>query len=214
MSGSDFWEAAMLDAYYGKTSSFGTLTSRPTVHIGLHACTLLNASASSGQPVIVTDDLMHIGAICTVGVGTAGVEAHTVQNVTGAGPYTVTLDANLANAHGAGENVAFTPADDGTDLLEPTEPSYARVQSAPADWNAAATGNPTSTDNGNPFTFPQCAEDWAAGKYIAYGLQFDAAAAGNYLMTGPAAVFKPALSGDTVVIPVGGFTTTLGGVPF
>lgn len=214
MSLSNYAEAALIGAMFQKTSAWGTLSTPPTIYVGLHAPTTLNAQALASQAVIVTNETMSIGAEVVIGISLGSEETGVVQGVTGAGPYTVTLTANLANQHEIGEMVSFTPADDGSDIIEPVEASYARVATAAVDWNNPVQGNPTVVSNANAVTFPQALEDWAAGKYFSHFLMFDALTAGNYVENGPLTAEQPVLTGNTVNFPVGQLQTNIGGVPF
>lgn len=70
--------------------------------------------------------------------------------------------------------VALIKADDS----EPVGGSYARVSTAPADWNSPAAG---AVDNAVAITFPSPTGTWGS---ITKVKLFDAAAAGNELAVG------------------------------
>lgn len=90
-----------------------------------------------------------------------------------------------------------TPAEDGTNVTEPSGGGYARVSTAPADWNAATLADPSVVDNANAITFPTATADWLAGANLTYFVAYDAAAAGNFLGAGALGTPKPVLNGDT-----------------
>lgn len=99
-----------------------------------------------------------------------------------------------------------TPAKNGTNVTEPSSGSYARVATAGADWNAAASG---ATSNANALTFPQATADWLSGTNLTHGVLYDAPTGGNLLAYGAIAVPKAALNGDTINIPAGDLDVTL-----
>jgi len=70
------------------------------------------------------------------------------------------------------------PLDDASALAEPSGNNYARVSTAPADWNAASAGSIT---NASTITFPQASGAWGTVTHICL---FDAASGGNLLASG------------------------------
>lgn len=99
-----------------------------------------------------------------------------------------------------------TPAEDGTNVTEPSTGSYARVSTAAGDWNAAAAG---ATANANAVTFAQASADWVAGANLTYLVAYDALTVGNELFYGLLTVAKPVLNGDTASFPAGDIDITL-----
>jgi hypothetical protein len=99
-----------------------------------------------------------------------------------------------------------TPAEDGTNVTEPSTGSYARVSTAGADWNAASAG---ATSNANAITFAQATADWVAGADLTYLVAYDAVTSGNPLFYGALTVAKPVLNGDTASFPAGDIDITL-----
>ena len=99
-----------------------------------------------------------------------------------------------------------TPAEDGTNVTEPSGGSYARVSTAGADWNAASAG---ATSNANAITFAQATADWVAGANLTYLVAYDALTVGNPLFYGALTVAKPVLNGDTASFPAGDIDITL-----
>jgi hypothetical protein len=97
------------------------------------------------------------------------------------------------------------PLDDGSGLAEPSGGSYARVQTAPADWNAAVEGAPTLIDNANAIQFPEASGDWGTITHFAL---FDAATDGNMLAHGSLSVAKPISEGDTLQFAAGDLDVT------
>lgn len=102
-----------------------------------------------------------------------------------------------------------TPAEDGTNVTEPSGGAYARVVTAAADWNGATLADPSLIDNANEIAFPQASADWLAGADLTHYVLFDAATAGNYLGAGALDTPKPVLSGDTAKIAPGDADITL-----
>ena len=96
--------------------------------------------------------------------------------------------------------VAPTDAGGGT---EATGGSYAREQTAGADWAAAASGAIT---NANAIAFPTATANW--GTVVAAAL-FDAATAGNMLIWGDLTVSKAVNTDDTLSFPAGAIDFTL-----
>ncbi len=90
-----------------------------------------------------------------------------------------------------------TPTETGTNVTEPSGGAYARVVTAPADWNVATDTDPPVIDNANAITFPAATADWLSAANLTYFVAYDAATAGNFLGRGVLTVAKPALSGDT-----------------
>lgn len=102
-----------------------------------------------------------------------------------------------------------TPAEDGTNVTEPATGSYARVATAPADWNAATLADPSLIDNLNPITFPTATANWLASANLTHFVLYDAATVGNFLGFGALTVPKPVLSGDTPSFAAGSLDVTL-----
>jgi hypothetical protein len=102
-----------------------------------------------------------------------------------------------------------TPAEDGTNVTEPSGGSYARVATAPADWNAATLADPAVVTNANPITFPTASANWLASANITHFALYDALTVGNFLGFGALTVPKPVLSGDTPSYAAGALSVTL-----
>lgn len=83
------------------------------------------------------------------------------------------------------------PLDTGAGLAEPSGNGYARVSTAGATWNVAASG---STSNATDITFPEASGSWGTISHFAI---FDAATAGNMLAHGDLTASKAIDSGDT-----------------
>lgn len=91
-----------------------------------------------------------------------------------------------------------TPNPDGTGVTEPAGNGYARVSTAPTDWNSATAATPSVVTNLNPVTFPQATGGpWAAGANLTYFVLYDLSSAGNFLGYGLLDVAKPVLINDT-----------------
>jgi uncharacterized membrane protein len=102
-----------------------------------------------------------------------------------------------------------TPNEDGTNITEPSGGSYARVSTAPSDWNSATLADPSVIDNANEILFPQATADWLSAANLTHGVLFDAATGGNYLGSGALNTAKPVTNGDQPKIPAGDLDVTL-----
>lgn len=96
--------------------------------------------------------------------------------------------------------VAPTDAGGGTEV---SGGSYARQQTAGADWNAASGG---SIDNAAIIDFPTATADW--GTVVAFGL-FDALSGGNLLGWATLDTNRTVNNGDTFQFNAGSLTVTL-----
>ena len=135
MSGfSRYASKALLNAFLGKTSDFGTLSSRPTLYIGVSTT---------------------------------------------------------------------TPTEVGGNVTEPSAGAYARVSTAPADWDAATDTDPPVSDNANKITFPTATADWLSAANITHLVVYDAATSGNLIGFGAVTTPKPVYDGDTPEYDVG-----------
>jgi len=95
------------------------------------------------------------------------------------------------------------PGDDGAGLSEPSGNGYARVQTAPADWNSASAG---SLANANLIEFNEATGPWGTATYFAL---FDSAFAGNMLAHGVLTQAKTITTGDTARFTAGDLNITL-----
>jgi hypothetical protein len=95
------------------------------------------------------------------------------------------------------------PLDDGSGISEPSGGAYARVQTAAADWNTAASG---ATDNANDITFPTATASWGTVTHFA---AFDALTGGNMLFHGTLTASKTIDSGDTPKFTAGDLDVSL-----
>ena len=174
------------------------------VFMGLHLATTLNAAVGAGGNTIVVDHQPpNDGSEIVIDFSGASPETFNITNVTGVGPWTVTLSGNLANAHNAAENVAYDPGDDVANLREPVGGAYAR---------AAITNNNTefpvtATDqksNANAIAFPQATAVWGMATHT---VLFDALAAGNALLiSSRATVGEQVNVNTTLTIDAGAYT--------
>lgn len=153
MGATNYLEQKVLE-HHCKVASWSQATH---LYVGLHVCSTLAANASAGAGSISVNHAVVAGAKLVIGAGTVNAETLYAGTVTGSGPYTVPLlasaggsAATLANAHTSGEKVQYEPADDASNLNEPSSGSYARVQCD--SWNAAAdeagTSNKYCSNNG------------------------------------------------------------------
>lgn len=99
-----------------------------------------------------------------------------------------------------------SPAEDGTNISEPSGGSYARVATTGATWAAASGG---STSNASAITFATATADWSAGSNFTNVVLYDAVSGGNFLAYGTISTPKPVLNGDTASFAIGNITITL-----
>ena len=100
-----------------------------------------------------------------------------------------------------------TPDEDGANFTEPVGNGYARVSTAPADWNAAVEGAPSLIDNANTITFPTDTGSW--GSFTHLGL-FSASTGGTVQMWGALGTPKAITTDDVLEVPAGDFDNQLG----
>lgn len=102
-----------------------------------------------------------------------------------------------------------TPTESGGNITEPSTGSYARVETAAADWNAATNADPSVIDNAEVIEFPAATADWVAGADLTHVVLFDASSAGNALAWGALGTAKPVLNGDSPSFAAGELNITL-----
>lgn len=162
-------------------------TAPTNLYVGLHVATQLAAAADPSDDEISVDHEIVEGAKLIVGAGTAGQEVCYAGAVSGEGPYTVGLvdEAGetfaLTNGHAIDAYVWFDPADDGSNKIEPSASTYARVlQNA---WNnpADASGVLQSTNDGS-VAFAAATD--AAWGLVTHWFLIDASSGGNVLAIG------------------------------
>ena len=78
------------------------------------------------------------------------------------------------------------------------------------DWNAAATGSPSTKTTGAAKSFPTATASWFGGANATYVGLYDASTAGNLLWLFLLTTAKPVLSGDTPSVAAGALTAKLG----
>lgn len=119
-------------------------------------------------------------------------EAEILDHIFDIGAYTApTLYVGLSTAN---------PGDDAAALAEPAGGAYARVEVSA--WSRS--GN--EVDNDSDITFPTATDAWGT---VTYGCLFDAATAGNLLVSFALDASKSIVSGDTVKFAAGQFNVTL-----
>lgn len=95
------------------------------------------------------------------------------------------------------------PTDSGGNIAEPSGGSYARKSTAPADWDAAASG---ALDNANAITFVEATGSWGTITHFAL---FDALTAGNMLAHGSLPTSKIIDNGDVASFAAGDLDVSL-----
>lgn len=96
------------------------------------------------------------------------------------------------------------PNDAGAGGTEVATAGYARVLTAAADWNDAASG---ATANANALTFPQATANYGS-QVVGFGL-YDNTSGGNLLASGTLTTARTVSSGDTIRFAAGELDVTL-----
>ena len=123
------------------------------------------------------------------------LENELLDHVFGKGSYTPpTIYVALSTAN---------PLDDGSGLAEPSGNSYARVQTAATDWNAASSG---FIDNATVIEFNEATGSWGTITHFAL---MDAASGGNLLVHGALSTSKSIGTGDTAEFAAGDLDVSL-----
>ena len=123
------------------------------------------------------------------------LELEVLDHIFGKGTYTVpTIYVALSTS---------TPADDGTNVTEPSGGGYARVSTAAGDWNAASAG---LIDNANDLSFAEASGDWGT---LTHFVLYDALTSGNALAWGALGTSKAIGSGDTAKFATGDLDVSL-----
>jgi len=122
-------------------------------------------------------------------------EDEILDHVFGKGAYTPpTIFVALSTAD---------PTDDASGIAEPSGGSYARVETAAADWDVSSGG---ATANANAVTFPAATASWGTCTHFAL---YDASTGGNMLAHGSLGTSKSITTGDTAEFAVGDLDVTL-----
>lgn len=120
-------------------------------------------------------------------------EDEILDHVFGKGTYTPpTIYVGLSTAD---------PTDAGTGVSEPSAGSYARVETASADWTLSAGG---VIENAVDIEFPAPTGNWGT---LTHGVLFDAASGGNVLASCALADAQYVESGATAPVVLAGSLT-------
>ena len=98
------------------------------------------------------------------------------------------------------------PTEAGGNVTEPSGNGYARVETAPADWNNATDADPSVVSNAAAITFPAASGAWGT---VTHFVIFDAATSGNVLGSAPLGTSKAPTDGDTPRFAVGDLVISL-----
>lgn len=99
------------------------------------------------------------------------------------------------------------PAEDGTNVTEPSGNGYARVATTSADWAAATLADPSLIDNATILNFPT--PSGAGWGTVTHFVLFDALTSGNVIASGALGASRTIVSGDPVSFPIGDLNLTL-----
>lgn len=164
----------------------GTYTQPTNLYVGLHiATTLASEAAAAAETISVTHEIVE-GAKMILSPG-GGQEIVYAGAVSGIGPYSVALvdeagdTIALSNTHSSGNKVWFDPADDGSNKLEPSAGTYARVLQNSWTNPADNAGSMQSTSDGST-AFAQATDSaWGLATHFFIA---DAITGGNVLCIG------------------------------
>ncbi len=98
------------------------------------------------------------------------------------------------------------PNEDGTGITEPVGNGYARVATAPADWNSATSADPSVLSNANAITFPQSTGSWGT---VTHFVLFDALSGGNAVITAALGASQTIGADTTASFAAGALQATL-----
>ena len=172
--------------------------------IGINDLTSQPSQASTKTTVDILDEIHDLGGLGILAHvdGESGLDSELKGN-------SIEKQRILKHKHLAGIEVVFSPAEDGSDVLEPSGGGYVRFQTAPADWNGATLADPSVATNANAFTWVKATATYLSGAKIGYMVAYDASAAGNYLGAGPLGTAKPVLVDDTPDVAAGAGSISL-----
>lgn len=185
---------ATLLAFPQATANWGTVTYGGVYDAATNGNLLYSGQLTVSQAVNTGNTLRFpIGQIVLsflTGASLSYFGRHAIlQHITGKSAWTMpTLNLGLSTT---------TPALDGTNFTPPSGGSYARVTTAGADWNNAASG---ALDNANILSFPTATANWGTVTYSGF---WDASTNGNlyaFRVLGTAVAVN---NGNTFRIPVG-----------
>ena len=104
-----------------------------------------------------------------------------------------------------------TPANDGTNVTEPSGDGYARVEVVNNATNFPAA-SARAKSNGTAIEFPVATGDWAAGANMTHFVIYDASVSGNFVGWGALNTPTAVLSGNQATFAVGALDITSSGV--
>jgi hypothetical protein len=122
-------------------------------------------------------------------------ELEILDHIFGKGAYTPATNIFIALS-------TADPTDSGSGIAEPGS-NYARKSTAPADWDAAASG---ALDNANAITFVEATGSWGTITHFAL---FDHLTAGNMLAHGALGTPQTIESGGTASFAAGDLDVSL-----
>lgn len=167
---------------YGATN----FTPPATYYFALHLATTLSTGATGGTDTIVTDDPIAIGANVIVGANTVNAEQFAVNGASGSGPYTLTLDGNMAHSHSSGAYVAFDPGEDCAEMREHSGDGYARASLTNNTSNFPAPSGGI-TGGAAQITWPDPSATWGLATHV---VAYDASTSGNAWDVAPLSSFQ------------------------
>jgi hypothetical protein len=124
------------------------------------------------------------------------LETEILDHIFGKGTYTPPTNIFIALS-------TTDPTDTGSGISEPSGGSYARKSTAPADWDAAASG---ALDNANAITFVEATGSWGTISHFAL---YDALTSGNMLAHGALTTSKIIDNGDVASFATGDLDVSL-----
>lgn len=99
-----------------------------------------------------------------------------------------------------------TPAEDGTNITEPSGNNYSRLDVGGSDFDAATDADPSEIDNTGTLSFPTASGSWGT---ITHVVLFDASSGGNAIAVYALSASKAIGASDTLEFAAGDLSLTL-----
>lgn len=117
-----------------------------------------------------------------------------------------TAFANLANVYVSLHTA--DPGEDGQSAGEVSGGSYAREQTAPADWAAASGADPSTLDNTSAITFTTATGSWGTVTHFGLWTSLAGTTEADFIGATPADTSRTIDSGETAEFAIGAITVT------
>ena len=101
------------------------------------------------------------------------------------------------------------PTSQGSNITEPSDPSYARKGTSSANWNAATDADPAAIILNTNLVFTQASADWFGGTSVPYAVIYSALTGGTFYGFGEFVRAKPIYQDDILTIASGKLIVSL-----